>query len=46
VDLEITPEPTEEERAAIGKALAQEAEEDRASAWMRQVLPLRDVDEP
>jgi hypothetical protein len=45
VDLEITPQPTEEERAAIEKALASESEEDPGSAWSRQLLPRRDAEE-
>jgi hypothetical protein len=39
--LEITPEPSEDERAAIEAALAQEAEL-TASAWPETVLPERD----
>jgi hypothetical protein len=39
--LEITPEPSEDERAAIVAALAQEPEEP-ASAWPEAVLPGRD----
>jgi hypothetical protein len=39
--LEITPEPSEDERAAIEAALAQEAEL-TASAWPETVLPGRD----
>jgi hypothetical protein len=45
VDLQITPEPTEEERAAIAKALELAAEEATASAWPRRILPSRDADE-
>jgi hypothetical protein len=41
VKLEITPEPSEDERAAIEAALAQEPEEP-ASAWQEAVLPGRD----
>jgi len=41
VKLEITPEPSEDERAAIVAALAQEAETP-ASAWPETVLPGRD----
>jgi hypothetical protein len=41
VTLEITPEPSEDERAAIVAALAQEAETP-ASAWPETVLPWRD----
>jgi hypothetical protein len=44
--LEITPEPSEDERAAIEAALAQEAEKP-ASAWPEAILPGRDdPDEP
>jgi hypothetical protein len=43
VKLEITPEPSEEERAAIVAALAQETEEP-ASAWPETVFPERDAD--
>jgi hypothetical protein len=45
VDLEITPEPSEEERAAIAKALANEADEHPVSPWLQRVLPQRDDDE-
>jgi hypothetical protein len=38
VSLEITPEPSEDERAAIAAALAQEAVE-AGSAWPETVLP-------
>jgi hypothetical protein len=38
MDLEITPEPSEEERAAIAKALAEEAAEGLDSPWLLQVL--------
>jgi len=38
VELEITPEPSEEERAAIAAALAQEPEEP-GFAWDAAVLP-------
>jgi hypothetical protein len=38
VKLEITPEPSDDERAAIEAALAQEAETP-ASAWPETVLP-------
>ena len=41
MDLEITPEPSEVERAAIAKALGQEAAETPASAWAGRLLPLR-----
>jgi invasion protein IalB len=41
VKLEITPEPSEDERAAIVAAVAQETETP-ASAWPETVLPWRD----
>jgi hypothetical protein len=41
VKLEITPEPSEDERAAIEAALAQEPVEP-VSAWPEAVLPGRD----
>jgi hypothetical protein len=41
VKLEITPQPSEDERAAIAEALAREAEE-TASPWPEAVLPGRD----
>jgi hypothetical protein len=44
VDLEITPQPTEEERAAILAALAEDAEEDRPSPWAQELLPGREDD--
>jgi hypothetical protein len=43
MDLEITPEPTEEERAAIAKALAEEAAETQFSPWETQILPVRET---
>jgi hypothetical protein len=43
VNVEITPEPSEDERAAIVAALAQEAEKP-ASAWPETVLPGQDGD--
>jgi hypothetical protein len=39
VDFVITPEPGEEERAAILAALAEEAEEQKASPWTEELLP-------
>jgi hypothetical protein len=40
VDLEISPEPSEEERLAIVAALAEdEAERDLESPWARALLP-------
>jgi hypothetical protein len=41
VDLEITPRPSEDERAAIAGALGQEADEP-APAWPEALLPGRD----
>ena len=41
VELEITPPASDEERAAIAAALAEETE-DEPSAWARTVLPDRD----
>jgi hypothetical protein len=38
MELEITPEPSEEERAAIAAALADEAEPE-PSAWPEALLP-------
>ena len=43
--LEITPQPSEEERAAIEAALGQDAREGRSSAWAERLLPRRE-DEP
>jgi hypothetical protein len=44
--LEITPEPSDQERAAIAAALAQEAEPAPA-AWFQSALPRQDeLDEP
>jgi hypothetical protein len=40
MELEITPEPTEEERAAIAKALAEEAAEKPRSAWAPEILTI------
>jgi hypothetical protein len=38
MEFEITPEPTEAERAAIAKALAEEAAEKPRSAWLAEIL--------
>jgi hypothetical protein len=46
MDLEITPEPTEEERAAIAKALAQEAAEASASRPAAGILLTQDEPDP
>jgi hypothetical protein len=46
MELEIRPDPSAEERAAIAEALAQEAEEG-VSAWALSALPeLLDGEEP
>ena len=42
MELQITPEPTEEERAAIVAALAQEAEERTVSPHALAALPRRE----
>lgn len=43
---EITPEPSEEERAAIVEALAaEESERRRVSAWADALLPARGAEE-
>ena len=44
MELEITPQPSEEERAAIEAALGQEAHEERSSAWAELLLPEREDD--
>ena len=44
MNLEITPQPSEEERAAIEAALGQEAREGRPSAWAGLLLPQRGED--
>jgi hypothetical protein len=41
VELEITPQPSEDERAAVAAALGQEAEKP-ASPWPEALLPGRD----
>jgi hypothetical protein len=50
VNLEITPEPTDAERAAIAAALeAEETEQDQAgaSSWAKREVPVHDAhDEP
>jgi hypothetical protein len=48
VDLEITPEPAENERAAIAAALkAEEKEKEQAgpSPWANSVGPVHDADD-
>jgi hypothetical protein len=46
MDLEITPEPTEEERAAIAKSLALKPEAPGLSPWANRFLPDRDPEGP
>ncbi|MGD0713337.1 MAG: hypothetical protein ABSB24_04025 [Gaiellaceae bacterium] len=41
-DLEITPQPTKDERAAIEAALAADAQEERPSPWGQELLPRRE----
>jgi hypothetical protein len=45
MNLELTPQASEEERAAIAAALERENEEAEPSPWVRQLLPER-PDEP
>lgn len=45
MNLEITPQPSDQERAAIEAALGQEAPHARPSAWADLLLPQRE-DEP
>jgi hypothetical protein len=40
--LEISPEPNEQERAAIEAALAQEGRDEEASPWADELLPQRE----
>jgi hypothetical protein len=40
--LEITPQPSDQERAAIEAALAEETPEDQVSPWADALLPERD----
>jgi hypothetical protein len=37
--LEVTPQPSDEERAAIEAALGEDAQEERPSAWADNLLP-------
>jgi hypothetical protein len=47
MDFEITPQPSDEERAAIEAALREEVPSERSSAWPDALLPPReDVSEP
>jgi hypothetical protein len=41
MDVEITPQPTEAERAAIEAALREEVQSERSSAWADALLPQR-----
>jgi hypothetical protein len=43
--LEITPQPSDQERAAIEAALEQESRDERPSAWADVLFPQRE-DEP
>jgi hypothetical protein len=38
---EVTPQPSDQERAAIEAALVQETKEERSSAWADALLPQR-----
>jgi hypothetical protein len=38
MDLEITPQPSEEERAAIEAALEDDVREERSSPWAERLL--------
>jgi hypothetical protein len=40
--LEISPQPSDQERAAIEAALAQEGRDDKASLWADELLPQRE----
>ncbi|HEX7582241.1 MAG TPA: hypothetical protein VF321_04070 [Gaiellaceae bacterium] len=40
--LEIKPQPSEEERAAIEAALGQDVRKERSSAWAELLLPKRE----
>jgi hypothetical protein len=42
MDFEVTPQPSDQERAAIDAALVQEEQEERSSAWADALLPRRD----
>jgi hypothetical protein len=47
VNLEITPEPTDAERAAIAAALEAEQDQAGASSWAKREVPVHDAhDEP
>jgi hypothetical protein len=40
--LEITPQPSDQERAAIEAALEEETRDGKASPWADELLPQRD----
>jgi len=42
MDFEITPQPREEERAAIEAALGEDVRSERSSAWADLLLPERE----
>ena len=42
MELEIRPQPSEEQRAAIAAALAEEASEEHPPEWAQAVLPQQD----
>jgi len=42
MNLEITPQPSDQERAAIEAALGQEAHDERPSVWADLLLPQRE----
>jgi hypothetical protein len=44
MNFEVTPQPSDQERAAIEAALVQETREKRSSAWADALLPQRDDD--
>jgi len=44
MNLEITPQPSDQERAAIEAALGQEAHEERSTVWADLLLPQREDD--
>jgi hypothetical protein len=44
MDFDVTPQPTDEERAAIEAALVQETQDGRASGWADALLPQREDD--
>ena len=42
MELEIKPQPSEEERAAIEVALGQDIRKERSSPWAERLLPKRE----